>query len=230
MEERRLPGPTREEITDYEFGQGVRFLVEDAIIRNREALSKKPINPVKKKELELASRLFLEKSILTKSELGDVLVQISKDYKENMQKNTPRGYFNALMQGFDYYLLTGLPIAEHSVLKKIEVSAVGHIKSQYVDLLVKQYDEQKDENSLYLENIDELVELGLGLKVVDTKELRLVKNKVLESLLKYIDLKRPSEELKGKDSLKYLKIMSTILYLQSSAVLYSEQGKTKLII
>lgn len=230
MEVKRLPGPTRAEFTDSEFGYGVHFLVEDAILRNKTVLSQKPIDPVKQKELELASRLFLGKPIISNNELNDVLTRIKKDYTKGMLSNTSEGFFNALMSGFDYYLLTGLPITDHAVLLKLEASSVDHIKSKYVDLFIGQHEGYEDNpENFYIDNIDEIVDLGLGLRIVDIQELRLVKSKVLEALLKYVELRDPSVELKGKESLRYLKVMSTIIYLESLAVLHSEQGKTKLI-
>lgn len=217
-------------LIDYEFGKGTSALVEFTINRNNDILRQGPFDPEKFKDLELASRLFLGKTILSESEIEVVTSHVKKTYRDYMQKNDSRDLFYALLSGFDYFLLTGLAIDTQDILNKVNENSDEHIRTRFVDLFVEDLAAVKGNlDSFYLDNIDEIVDLGLGIRIVDSKHLSLVKDRILDALLKYVDLKKPSIGLRGTESLTYLKVMSTILYLESVAIRYSEQGKTKLI-
>lgn len=217
-------------LIDHEFGKGTSALVEFAINRNNDILRQGPFEPAKFKDLELASRLFLGKPILSDSETEAVTSHLRQTYIDYVQKNDPRSLFYALLAGFDYYLLTGLPIDSKENLKKVKEKSEDHITNRFVDMFIVKFDDVKGKlDDFYIENIEEIVDLGLGLRVADSDSLSKVKGEVLTALKRYIMLKKPLVELRGEESLRYLKVMSTILYLESLAVLHSVQGKTKLI-
>lgn len=213
-----------------EFGKDIIGLVENAIRRNNEVLRLGSFDPEKFKDLELASRLFLGRPILRESETEAVTSHVQKTYRENMQRNDSQGFFDALLSGNDYYLLTGLAIDSQDTLNKVNENSDEHLRTRFVDLFVEDLGAVKGNlDSFYLDNIDEIVDLGLGIKVIDSKHLSLVKDRILEALLKFVDLKKPSKELRGTESLRYLKVLSTILYLKSFGIISSTQGYTDLI-